>query len=433
MAGKLDRGHLGALALVSRPSSGTFGGWKKVNRNRAPWKPGTTAVLVLLAALCGCGGEAPEPVVRPPAPPAPPAFQPQAVEVSLGSSGATVTLGTTEQGGFTLDGQAFASGGEVTAANGNVYALTLSEGTWAAVFRAPDPVEVQLGTSGESVTVTRAEDGTYSVEDGASVTAANGSVYALTLSEGTWAAVFRAPDPVEVQLGTSGESVTVTRAEDGTYSVEDGASVTAANGSVYALTLSEGTWAAVFRAPDPVEVQLGTSGESVTVTRAEDGTYSVEDGASVTAANGSVYALTLSEGTWAAVFRAPDPVEVQLGTSGESVTITRSEDGTYSVEDGATVAAASGNVYVLTLGEGSLDGRFPSARPDRAADGDERGERDHHQVRGRNVLRRGRRDRHPPPAATSTRSRSPQTASGRATGTRAPRDDGRPWEKWRES
>ena len=363
MAAELDRGHLGAQALFSKPLSGTIGGWKKVNRNRAPRKPGTTVVLVLLAALCGCGSGAPEPVVRPPAPPAPPAFQPQAVDVSLGSSGATVTLMTTEQGGYTLDGQAFASGGQVTATNGNVYVLTFSEGIWMAVFQAPDPIELQMGTSGESVTITRSEDGTYSVEDGATVTAASGNVYVLTLGEGVWTAVFQAPDPIELQMGTSGESVTITRSEDGTYSVEDGATVTAASGNVYVLTLGEGVWTAVFQAPDPIELQMGTSGESVTITRSEDGTYSVEDGATVAAASGNVYVLTLGEGVWTAVFQAPDPIELQMGTSGESVTITRSEDGTYSVEDGATVTAASGNVYVLTLGEGVWTAVFQAPDP----------------------------------------------------------------------
>ena len=71
-------------------------------------------LLALLAAmLAGCGKEAPPP--RPPAPPPPPPFQSQAVEVKLGEHGGSITLMTTESGGYTRDGNAFASGAEVEA------------------------------------------------------------------------------------------------------------------------------------------------------------------------------------------------------------------------------------------------------------------------------------------------------------------------------
>ncbi len=58
---------------------------------------------------------------------------------------------TTEGGGFTLDGEAFRSGGSVTASNGRRYTLTLAEGTWAA--------ELDGGTTAAIVTLTNLTPG----------------------------------------------------------------------------------------------------------------------------------------------------------------------------------------------------------------------------------------------------------------------------------
>ena len=78
---------------------------------------------------------------------APSSFQPQTVTVILGISGSTVTLMTTPDGGFTLDGRAFAHGGTVTAANGNQYVLMLADGNWSATYVSLE-VAVALGGSG---------------------------------------------------------------------------------------------------------------------------------------------------------------------------------------------------------------------------------------------------------------------------------------------
>ena len=57
---------------------------------------------------------------------APPSFVPQAVEVALGTSGDTLTLMTTEAGGFTRNGDAFTTGTDVMAeASASTYRLTL--------------------------------------------------------------------------------------------------------------------------------------------------------------------------------------------------------------------------------------------------------------------------------------------------------------------
>ena len=57
---------------------------------------------------------------------APPPFVPESAEVARGTNGETLTLGTTEAGGFTRSGEALATGTYVMAeANGSRYTLTL--------------------------------------------------------------------------------------------------------------------------------------------------------------------------------------------------------------------------------------------------------------------------------------------------------------------
>ena len=68
--------------------------------------------------------------------PAPTPFEPVSIEVALGDDG-IVTLMTTLSGGFTLNGKDFTSGGQVTAASGNTYILTLVDGTWTAALVTP--------------------------------------------------------------------------------------------------------------------------------------------------------------------------------------------------------------------------------------------------------------------------------------------------------
>ena len=84
----------------------------------------------------GGGGGA----IPPAPPPAPPPFQPEAVEVALGENGGTVTLMTTEAGGFTLNSEAFTGGAAnpVPGADGRMYVLTLADGTWSAAL-VPEP------------------------------------------------------------------------------------------------------------------------------------------------------------------------------------------------------------------------------------------------------------------------------------------------------
>ena len=329
----------------------------------------TRVCLATLVALLlfACGGES----SAPPAPSTPPPFQPQTVVVKLGDHGGATTLISTQSGGWTRDGQAFASGNTVTGENSASYRLTLSNGTWRAEFIPPDPEAVSLGTSGDRVQLQIQEDGSYQLDGepfatGSVVDADNGNQYRLELgSDGTWSAVFVTAEQ-RVRLGTSGETRQVGRSEDGGYTVDgetltSGMVVEATNGNQYRLELGrDGTWSAVFVAAEQ-RVQLGTSGETRQVARLESGRYTLDgrlllSGDTVRVANGNQYRLELgSDGTWTAVFIAPASIRVPLGTSGESRQVGRSENGGYTLNgetltSGMEVEASNGNRYRLELG-----------------------------------------------------------------------------------
>ena len=345
-----------------------------MNRNRIAraGSLGSLALLVLTLGLAGCGSDEPAAVTPPAPPPAPPPFQPQPVEVALGELGGTVTLMTTEAGGFTLNGEAF-EGGDVTAENGNTYALTLADGQWTAAYQAAT-VTLTLGITGEEVTVMRAEDGTYWIGDeafepGGNFAASNGNHYMLALADdGSWTASY-VPATAAVTLGITGEEVTVMRAEDGSYHIGDtafssGGSVTATNGNEYTLTMADGTWTAAY-VPLVQQVAVGNSGLSVPFTRHENGTWTavhptlgeqpVTSGVQVPLGIEMYFVELLGDGTWRISY-VPKMVPVALGISGQSVTVVKAENGTWSL-NGAEFASGEGvaagfGTYTLTLGSG---------------------------------------------------------------------------------
>ncbi len=176
-----------------------------------------------LAVLGSSTGVVPAQIVRAPPTPVPIPFQPQPVEVALGESGEKVTLMTTQDGGFTLDGEAFRSGGTVRSESGNVYTLLLAYGTWSARYDAPE-VKVKLGSLKETVTLVKGEDGSYRlgemvVESGVTMhTAANGHVYTLVMGDdGTWRAIWASgPSGQVVPAGsTAAGTVTLTNLTPG--------------------------------------------------------------------------------------------------------------------------------------------------------------------------------------------------------------------------
>ena len=320
-------------------------------RNRVSWGFGLMALLVLTLGMAACGGSEPAPVVQPPAPPpAPPPFQPQPVEVALGEAGENITLMTTETGGFTLNGELFESGGSVEAGNGSTYLLVLADGNWTAAFQAVD-IMVTLGITEEMVTLTRAEDGTYWVGDAAvqsgvtMATATNGNVYTLMITTDdagmiAWIATYVEP-VVNVMLGLSGDTAVVKKSEDGSYwlgdmTVESGVTMaTAGNGNTYTLMMGEdGGWSATYIEP-MVDVMLGMSGDTVTITKSEDGSYWVGDmtvtaGETMrTAANGNVYTLVMGEDGWMAMY-VPVTGTVAIGAIG-TIPAMRGEDGTWTL------------------------------------------------------------------------------------------------------
>ena len=287
------------------------------------------------------------------APPARQQFQPEAVEVALGSSGESVTLMTTESGGYTLGDAPVVSGETMaTSANGSGYTLSMGEdGKWAATYN-PVEVTVPLGTAGESVVITRQEDGTYALPDGTTITAEtrytteSGNTYGVALgADGTPMPVY-VPEEVTATLGELGGTLTLYRQEDGSFQDADGMTVTAgtvvtAAGNEYALERTEsGGWAGTYQAVVQTAA-LGAEGGSATVTRAEDGSWwlgesTVASGGTTEAENEAgdtnTYTLTLADGVWTAEY-APQALDI----AGTDLQVTRDED-----SGGYTVAGSSG-------------------------------------------------------------------------------------------
>ncbi len=184
----------------------------------------------------------------------------------------------------------------------------------------------------------------------------------------------------EIALGMSGATLKLTQAEDGSYAYGgstmiqwvresvDGVplEVLAENGSVYQISRdSEGAWMATFRAPAPVSVDLGASGTSVMIAMREDGSswigdMAVMDGSEVMSASGNWYVLAVGDGgMWMASY-VPSISEVTLGASGDMVEVVKAEDGSYWIGDmalvaGATVTSSDGSEYRLTMG---MDGMW---------------------------------------------------------------------------
>ena len=356
------------------------------NRNRSSWGLGLLALMLLTFGLAGCGGSEPAAVQTPPAPsPAPPPFVPQAVEVALGTSGDTLTLMTTEAGGYTLNGEAFASGTEhESEKNGSIYKLTLDGTQWSAVYQAPDPQSIALGTHGGNVSIERLEDGSFQLNgsaltSGAVVPGENNNSYTVTVNDdGKWTAEWVQPPAQSIPLGQSGSSVDVRINEDGTFSamisgewmmITAETRVEAANGNVYRAQLVNGIPVGVEHVAAMVEVMLGELGGTLGLTQMEDKSWvisgsdtAVMDGYVHMAANGNEYKLMMdSEGMWSAMYQEV-MVTVALGTQG-SITLTRSEDmswwfGSEAVMAGSSVRSANGNEYTLVDVDGAWSADF---------------------------------------------------------------------------
>ena len=337
-------------------------------------KLASLAVAALLALAIGCGGDGGTTSTPPPAPPP---FQPQSVPVTLGESGGTVTLMTTQAGGYTLNGQALASGATVTGEGDREYVLTLASGAWTAAYQVPEH-SVTLGMSGETVTITQAEDRTYMVGeaalgDGNTWTASNGNMYRISAgTSGMLQAEYVAPDPEDVALGQSDETIQLQRLESGQYTLDgqlfiSGEVLALADGRRFRFTRTiDGMWMAEFMPPPPVTVQLGTTSMTVLLTMLETGGYAIAgeaiESGEVRAVNNRSYRFTQAAGGgWSAAF-VSETVRVPLGSQGSSIQITTLETGGFNYQ-GSTVSSGqsitvNGNQYRVTYGNGRWVGEF---------------------------------------------------------------------------
>ena len=337
-------------------------------------KLASLAVAALLALAVGCGGDGGTTSTPPPAPPP---FQPQSVPVTLGESGGTVTLMTTQAGGYTLNGQALASGATVTGEGDREYVLTLASGAWSAAYQVPEH-SVTLGMSGETVTITQAEDRTYMVGeaalgDGNTWTASNGNMYRISAgTSGMLQAEYVAPDPEDVALGQSDETIQLQRLESGQYTLDgqlfiSGEVLALADGRRFRFTRTiDGMWMAEFMPPPPVSVQLGTTSMTVLLTMLETGGYAIAgepvQSGQVRTVNDRSYRFTQAAGGgWSAAF-VSETARVPLGSQGASIQITTLETGGFNYQ-GSTVSSGqsitvNGNQYRVTYGNGRWVGEF---------------------------------------------------------------------------
>ncbi len=248
---------------------------------------------------------------------------PPALSVPLGSSGSAVDVVRNEDGTYSANGEVITAETMVTAANGNVYRAVLSpEGIPVGVMHVAAMQDVMLGDLGGSVTLTQAEDmswwyGETAVASGYVHTAANGNMYALTLdSEGMWSAMYQQVE-VMVDLGTQG-SITLLRAEDmswwlGSEAVDVGSEVMSDSGNTYTLWYTDGVWSARF---EPESMMIEGTG-LVAMTKEDQSGYDV-DGADLP---GTLPALGTDIDTSMGSYRVTMSDGKLMGTRLDNVTI----------------------------------------------------------------------------------------------------------------
>ena len=242
-------------------------------------------------------------------------FRPQLIHVRLGLRGGTVTLMTTKNGGYTLDGRIFVSGMSVIGEGRREYRLTLDAyGNWQATF-VPRNVIVPLGTSGESLTLVSTEDGTLSlnqrsISSGDIISLSSGRQYRLAQgTNGTWIATY-IPATIRVALGASGDTVEIRTTESGGYTIGEslitsGTSIIVESGDKYTLTLDdEGLWTATLETGS-IEVFL-TPSTRLLLERDPIGRFLYDDltvvaGSVLARGSGDAYRLDRSnDGDWVA-------------------------------------------------------------------------------------------------------------------------------------
>ncbi len=174
----------------------------------------------------------------------------QPVSVQLGDHGGTATLNRSDSGGYTWNGQTVNDGFVVIGGNGLQYVLTVSGERPVARF-LQGLVRVALGSGGSAITLKQIETGGFSwggepVTSGYVVTAAEGTVYTLVRSGGRWQAQ-PSSQRISVRLGRSGESVSIFRSRDGSYSylgrpLRAGLRARDSAGISYRFALRNGAW-----------------------------------------------------------------------------------------------------------------------------------------------------------------------------------------------
>ena len=312
---------------------------------------------------------------------------PTVVTVMLGMYGGELTLTLAEDEMTYLRNDEVFKSGTVVTSNDREYIVSLVDGEWTSDFIKPMPT-VDLGSSGLAVTLIQDEardwwlDPETPIASGDTYTVGVND-YTMTLSDGVWTATF-APKMMDVTLGASGDSITVTQVEGGGHMYDgrllsDGAQVKATNGATYLVGMNDDGIPVASYVPRPVTVQLGDLGGTITLFLQEDQMTWVLEGESEPFTSGRVisiesigntYTVTLGEdGVWTGVYNEVE-VRVDLGTSGDVLTLVRDERGGWwsdpeiPFQTGDTHTAGNGNVYRLTFEDGAWsDTHVPVTMP----------------------------------------------------------------------
>ena len=279
----------------------------------------------------------------------------------------------------------------VTAANGNVYRAILSpEGIPVGVMHVAAMQDVMLGALGGTIKLTQAEDmswwyGEMAVASGYVHTAANGNMYMLTMdSEGMWSAMYQKVE-VMVALGTQG-SITLVRAEDmswwlGSEAVDVASEVMSDNGNTYTLWYTDGVWSTRF---EPESMMIAGTGVMVFSREADDmwdvesagsGMTLAADGAGeITTSAGAMYRVSMMDGMLSGVrydgVPKGDTVHITVGLYNSD--IGRDAQVSYIADDRET-AFNEANTKLTVAGEnislGDLLGDGTAAKAAKASDG----------------------------------------------------------------
>ena len=225
----------------------------------------------------------------------------QEISVVLGSTQESVTLVTTSDGGYTLNGQPIESGAIVSASNGNEYRLSLDlNRSWKAFF-IERKFEVVLSAGVDRVTIRKREDGRFwlgnrPLANGSAIHHDDRGSYRLLLQPGgVWTA-----EPLHAPVQ---------------FTAANFAFETAAGSGVYGFG-GDGSQAVNSRLANPSGVAVGQNGEIFIADSGNHRIRKVDPSGVITTLAGTGVPGYSGDGRTARRARLRDPRDVAIDSSG---------------------------------------------------------------------------------------------------------------------